>query len=195
VDEIMRRDDSFRRDKWSPVFGDEWPASSTFANSVERDGVTIELAGMRFRAVDLGRGESESETAWILDGEEPVGFVGDLVFNGTHSYIGDGMTGEWIESLGRAKALLRDCRRILAGHGEAAGLDALQDQKSYLLMVRESISRLAGGSGRLSEADKTELTRLMAGFRPDPLEWLVTAGCEAVAQELKHEPAVPGGRG
>ena len=95
----MRRDDGFRRDKWSPVFGEEWPKSATFANTIERGGASLDVSGLRFRAVDLGRGESESESAWVLEGEESVAFVGDLVFNGLHPYIGDGMTGEWLESL------------------------------------------------------------------------------------------------
>jgi glyoxylase-like metal-dependent hydrolase (beta-lactamase superfamily II) len=193
VDQVMRDHDEAKRQQWRPIFGAEWPASATFANEQVTDGGVVELGGMRLRAYDLGRGESECETAWLLDapasepaGEPgPVAFVGDLVFNGTHPYLADGMTGEWMESLDRAGSVLSAGQRLYPGHGAPTGVDGLQAQRSYLLMVREAIRRLSGDSDRLEPAAKQDLQQLMSKFLPDaPLVWLLGTGCDAVAAEL-----------
>jgi glyoxylase-like metal-dependent hydrolase (beta-lactamase superfamily II) len=194
VDRIMRDHDDAKRQQWAPVFGDEWPASATFANEQAADGSVVELGGIRLRAYDLGRGESESETAWLLDdaaGEPvPVAFIGDLAFNGSHPYLADGMTGEWLDSLDRARSVFGPAHRLYIGHGEPVGLDGLQAQRSYLLMVREAIHRLSGDSDHLEPGAKEELQRLMAEFWPGaPLVWLLGAGCDAVAAELAGERA------
>jgi glyoxylase-like metal-dependent hydrolase (beta-lactamase superfamily II) len=187
VDQIMRDHDDAKRQQWGPVFGDEWPTSATFANEQVTDGGFVELGGVRLRAYDLGRGESECETAWVLDdGHEPAtAFVGDLVFNGTHPYLADGMTGEWLESLDRAESVFSPAQRLYLGHGAPTGVGGLQAQRSYLLMIREAIRRLSGDHDHLEPAAKQDLQRLMSEFLPDaPLVWLLGTGCDAVAAEL-----------
>jgi glyoxylase-like metal-dependent hydrolase (beta-lactamase superfamily II) len=192
VDQIMRDHDEAKRQQWTPVFGDEWPRSATFANQQLTDGGVVELGGIRVRGYDLGRGESECETAWILDdpAQEPTAFVGDLVFNGTHVYLADGMTAEWLESLQRAASILSPLHRLYLGHGDPTGLEGLRTQRSYLLMIREAIRRLSGNADHLEPEAKEELQRLMAEFLPGAaLVWLLSAGCDAVAAELVGEPA------
>jgi glyoxylase-like metal-dependent hydrolase (beta-lactamase superfamily II) len=42
---------------------------------------------------------------WLLDGGD-IAFVGDLAFNGTHAYLADGHTDEWLEAIDRAEEAL-----------------------------------------------------------------------------------------
>ena len=194
VDEVIRRDDASKRTLWGPVFGDEWPTSALFPTAVAQDGATLSFAALTFHAYDLGRGESESETAWLLDSDDgAVAFVGDLVFNDMHVYLADGMTGEWIESLDRARSMFRaqGVRELFVGHGDPTGLHSLQGQKSYLLFVREAVRRLGGAEASLDADARRELTRLLREFAPTAaLDWLIEAGCDAVAAELSREHAV-----
>jgi glyoxylase-like metal-dependent hydrolase (beta-lactamase superfamily II) len=121
---------------------------------------------------------------WLLD-DDAAAFVGDLAFNGTHSYLADGLTGDWLGTLDRAEAVLGRRSTLYVGHGPPATPAVLAAQRRYLLMVREAVRRIARGRANLSEAEATEVMELMSRFLPDaPLAWLVGVGAPAVASEL-----------
>jgi glyoxylase-like metal-dependent hydrolase (beta-lactamase superfamily II) len=188
VDAEIRARDPEKRARWVPVFGDEWPKVTRFPNRVVAPGEAVELAGLRFTPVDFGTGESVSETVWLLDGPRPpIAFVGDLVFERTHPYLGDGTTAAWLDALARARETLDPASLLYVGHGTPVGLPTavLQDQTCYLLMLREVVRRLAGGAGELTAEAKRQLVEMMTAFTggarmPYLLEW----GADALAAEL-----------
>jgi glyoxylase-like metal-dependent hydrolase (beta-lactamase superfamily II) len=189
VDREIRANDEAKRAQWRPVFGDEWPASATFANRTVADEETVELDDLRFTAWDFGPCESESETVWLLGDGDPA-FVGDLAFNGTHTYLADGHTDAWLDALDRAEEALAGVRTLYVGHGPPTVPAALADQRRYLLMAREAIGRVAGGRAQLTEQDANRVVSLMERYLPSaPLSWLVGAGASAVAAELAQEAA------
>ena len=189
VDREIRESDTAKRKQWGPLFGDEWPERSTFPSQQASDREPVELGGLEFTPIDLGPGESVSETIWQLDGTgRPTAFVGDLVFDGTHPYIADGMTAAWIESLDRAGELIDPTAILYIGHGDPVGVEAISDQKRYLMMLREAVRRIAGGREQLAPDAADELVRTMREFSGGaPLEWLLTRGCDGVAAELANE--------
>lgn len=188
VDREIRTSDAGKRARWGPVFGDEWPEVSTFPNRVVPAGEPVELAGLRITSLDLGRGESVSETVWILDGPRPpIAFVGDLVFESTHPYIADGMTAAWIDALGRAQELLDPATILYVGHGAPVGhsMSVLQEQKRYLLMLREVVHRLAGGASELSKDAKEQLVAAMTSYTGGArMTYLLEWGSDGLAGEL-----------
>jgi glyoxylase-like metal-dependent hydrolase (beta-lactamase superfamily II) len=189
VDREIRANDEAKRAQWRPVFGDEWPASATFPNRTVADEETLELDDLRFTAWDFGPCESESETVWLLGDGDPA-FVGDLAFNGTHTYLADGHTDAWLDALDRAEEALAGVRTLYVGHGPPTVPAALADQRRYLLMAREAIGRVAGGRAQLTEQDANRVVSLMERYLPSaPLSWLVGAGASAVAAELAQEAA------
>jgi glyoxylase-like metal-dependent hydrolase (beta-lactamase superfamily II) len=189
VDREIRAKDDAKRAQWGPMFGDEWPASATFPNRLVADEETVELGDLRFTAWDFGRCESESETVWLL-GDGSTAFVGDLVFNGTHSYLADGHTDVWLRAIDRAEGALAGVHTLYVGHGAPTGPAVLAEQRRYLLMAREAIARAAGGRGELSEDEANRVASLMERFLPGaPLGWLVGAGAPAVAAELARDAA------
>jgi glyoxylase-like metal-dependent hydrolase (beta-lactamase superfamily II) len=181
-----------KRAQWSPTYGDEWPAQTAYPDAVVDDGATLAIGGLRIRAHELGPCESASEALYIVQGPDddaPVAFTGDLFYNAHHSYNADGFTGAWLDALDRARDLLAGIDTLYPGHGRPAGLEALDAQRRYQLMLREAVRNLAHGEPSLSDAAKAELTARMAAFLPDPaLEWLVALGADAVAAELAAEP-------
>jgi glyoxylase-like metal-dependent hydrolase (beta-lactamase superfamily II) len=189
VDREIRAKDEAKRAQWSPMFGEEWPASATFPTQTVADEETVELGDMRFTAWDFGRGESESETLWLL-GEGDVAFVGDLAFNGTHVYLADGHTADWLRAIDRAEDALAAVRTLYVGHGSPCAPAVLAEQRRYLLMARAAIGHIAGGRAELSESEAARVVGLMERYRPDaPLSWLVGEGAPAVAAELaSYEP-------
>jgi glyoxylase-like metal-dependent hydrolase (beta-lactamase superfamily II) len=185
----IREKDEAKRAQWGPIFGDEWPSSATFPNRLVGDEESVELGDLRFTAWDFGPGESRSETVWLL-GDGNTAFVGDLAFNGTHAYLADGSTDAWLRSIDRAEDTLADVRTLYVGHGPPTEAAAFAEQRRYLLMVRESIGRAAGGRLELSEDEANRVVSLMERYLPGaPLSWLVAAGASAVAAELAREGA------
>ena len=184
VEREIREKDEAKRAQWKPVFGDEWPASAIFPNQVAADEESVELGDLRFTAWDFGPCESESQTVWLL-GDGEIAFIGDLAFNGTHSYLADGHTDAWLQAIDRAEESFGGVRTLYVGHGPAATPDVLADQRRYLLMVREAIGRAAAGRPELSEDEAARVTDLMEHYLPGaPLSWLIGAGASAVAAEL-----------
>jgi glyoxylase-like metal-dependent hydrolase (beta-lactamase superfamily II) len=171
------------------MFGDEWPSSATFPSRTVADEETLELGDLRFTAWDFGPCESESETVWLL-GDGHTAFVGDLAFNGTHAYLADGHTDAWLRALDRAEEAFAGVRTLYVGHGHPATPAALAEQRRYLLIVRETIARVADGRPQLGEDEANRVAALMERYLGDaPLGWLVAAGASAVAAELAREAA------
>lgn len=185
ADRVMREHDEAKRAQWRGMFGDQWPATSTFANRTVVDGESLPLAGVTFTARDLGRGESASQTVWLVDGGQGGAFIGDLVFHGTHAYLGEGALDQWIDMLARAQDLLADVPVLYPGHGEPSGPAVLGDQRRYLIVLREALRRLAGADGRLTEPARQELTAIIDDYLPGaPLLWLIGAGADEAAAGL-----------
>ena len=135
--------------------------------------------------------ESASEAVFIVEAHDdggPVAFTGDLFYNAHHSYNADGFTRAWLDVLDRAPALLAGIDTLYPGHGRPAGPEALDAQRRYQLMLRETVRNLADGEPSLSDAAKELLTARMSAFLADPaLAWLVGLSADAVAAELAAE--------
>ena len=186
VEREIRERDEAKRAQWKPTFGDEWPASATFPNRVVADEESVDLGDLRFTAWDFGPCESESETVWLL-GDGETAFVGDLAFNGTHAYLADGRTDAWLRAIDRAEESLAGVRTLYVGHGAPTVPAVLAEQRRYLLMVRETVGRAAGGRAELNEEEANRVASLMERYLPSaPLGWLVGTGAAAVAAELAH---------
>jgi glyoxylase-like metal-dependent hydrolase (beta-lactamase superfamily II) len=187
VDREIRAKDDAKRAQWGPMFGDEWPAHATFPNRTVSDEESVALGDLRFTAWDFGPGESESETVWLV-GDGDMAFIGDLAFNGTHAYLADGHTDAWLAAIDRAEEALAGVRTLYVGHGTPTVPAVLAEQRRYLLMAREAISRAAGGRPALTEDEANRIASLMERYLPGaPLSWLVAAGASEVAAEVAQE--------
>lgn len=175
-----------KRAQWQPLYGDEWPDRYRVPDHpLTGSGGTVEVGGLHVEVRDLGSGESDADSYLLVRaGARRVAFIGDLAFEGVHSYTTDGHTTAWLELLDRLTDELAEAR-LCPGHGAPGGVELLAGQRRYLLMYREAVRRLAAGEPRLTDAQKQELTVVMRRFLPGaPLDWLVALGADAVAAEL-----------
>jgi glyoxylase-like metal-dependent hydrolase (beta-lactamase superfamily II) len=179
-----------KRAQWGPVYGPEWPAETHYPDTELRDGEAVTLDGLTITVHELGEGESHADSYLLArpaDGE-PVAFIGDLAFHGTHPYTADGHTTAWLATLDRLIPELTGTRRLLPGHGAPAGVELLAEQRRYVMHYREVVHRLADGTGRLDDLAKAELETTMRRYLPDaPLTWMIGLGADAVATELAAE--------
>jgi glyoxylase-like metal-dependent hydrolase (beta-lactamase superfamily II) len=186
VDRIIRATEEPKRKQWTPVFKEEWIGKWTYPNKIVNDGETLTFDGISYRLIDLGPGgDSDANSIWILDAQPKAAFVGDLVFNETHSYIADNHLSDWLVNIERARKLLADADRIYPGHGDAGSLELFDAQKTYLLEYSDAIRKIANGRTTLTEGEKQQLTTIMEQFlQGNRLSFLIALSADAVAAEL-----------
>jgi glyoxylase-like metal-dependent hydrolase (beta-lactamase superfamily II) len=182
-----------KRAQWSPTYGSEWPSETYYPNTLLADGDEVRLGELSLSVRELGAAESHADSYVVVSSDEgrPLAFIGDLAFNGTHSYMADGHTSVWLAVLDTLAVELADTPLLYPGHGDPTGPDVLADQRRYLAYYREVVQRLADGEPRLSDPAKVELERAMEAFLPDgSLRWMIGLGADAVAAELCGPAAV-----
>jgi glyoxylase-like metal-dependent hydrolase (beta-lactamase superfamily II) len=75
--------------------------------------------------------------AWLP--KERILFTGDAAVNGPFNYMGDGDSGAWIETLGKAQAL--GPTTIAPGHGPAGDSGVLAAQRQYFVALRAEVEK------------------------------------------------------
>lgn len=188
VARLMRATEAQKLAQWGLLFGDEWIHPWTHPNRLMRAGEALTSDGMTFRVHDLGPGgDCDANAIWILeDGElNPVAaFVGDLVFNGTHSYLADGKILAWLANIERVRPLLANTP-IYPGHGPAGATELLDRQRDYLLAYCGVVRELAAGQPELPDGATATLEARVERLRPGaPLGFMIGLSAGAVASEL-----------
>lgn len=186
VDRIIRATEESKRRQWSPVFKEEWIGKWTYPNRIVNDGETVTFDGVSFKLIDLGPGgDSDANSIWILNTQPKAVFVGDLIFNGIHSYIADNHLSDWLVNIERARKLVTDGDRIYPGHGDAGSMELFDAQKAYLQAYCDSVRKIANGKTTLTDGEKQQLTTTMEQFlKGNRLSFLIALSADAVAAEL-----------
>lgn len=187
VERLMRTFEEPKRAQWGPVYGDEWVQHWTYPNQLLQDNDSVVFDGITYRVHDLGAGgDCDANSIWVIEDDPKAAFIGDLVFDGTHSYIADGHSGEWLVNLDRAEKLLKGAT-LYPGHGAPGTLALLQKQRDYLLTYRATVQRLAKGKSTLTDTEKAELTQAMERYAQGAgLSFLIAHSADAVAAELAN---------
>jgi len=186
VRNLMRATEEAKRAQWGPVFGEEWVSRWVYPDRIVADGEVVSFGGLDFRAHDVGPGgDCDANTVWVLEEEPRIAFIGDLAFNGTHSYIADGRALRWLANIERFRLLLEGCQTLYPGHGDAGETGLLDAQKDYLLAYCAAVAELADDGARMGDEAKQELEQRMQRHLPDaPLSFMIGLSADAVADEL-----------
>lgn len=174
-----------KREQWQPVYGSEWPDRFRVPDRRLDGGGAVEFGGLRVEVHDVGPAESHADSYLVAQaGGKRVAFIGDLAFDGMHSYTADGHSGSWLRMLDRLAGELAGVP-LYPGHGSPGDSGLLDRQRQYLLMYREAVRRIAAGAPSLTDGQKAELTQAMRTYLSGAcLDFLVGLGADAVAAEL-----------
>lgn len=126
-----------------------------------------------------------------MNGNPAAVFVGDLVFNGTHSYLADCHTTEWLRNLERARSLVPRGATLYPGHGDHGDVSLLDTQAHYLNSFRSAIRQISAGRTTLTDSELKELSRRMESAVPSGrLAFMIGLSANAVAAELADASSV-----
>jgi glyoxylase-like metal-dependent hydrolase (beta-lactamase superfamily II) len=87
--------------------------------------------------------------AWLP--REKILFTGDAAVNGPFNYMGDGDSGAWIETLGKAQKL--GAAVIAPGHGPVGDAGVLEAQQRYFVALRAEVEKRRGLAADRVQAD------------------------------------------
>lgn len=197
VDRVIRRDDEAKEAILRPMFGDEWARSRTFPTHTVHDTEAVSFGGVTFRIIDLGPGESPHDSIWVLEGDEPRPFIGDLIYNHMHAYLADGYYEEWLANLARVKEIFTSDTVVYPGHGEPASMELLDWQASYIRTFLDAVrSTLAvsGSPGTSDDAATGQVTARMKEYlHGEGLLFLMQLSVAPVRARLAASTAGGGG--
>lgn len=107
------------------------------------------------------------------------------MFNGTHSYLADGHTTEWLRNLERVREILPSSAVLYLGHGDSGDRNLLDAQASYVKSYRNAVRELSEGRAKMSDAAQSELSRRMESLVVGgKLSFIIGLSANAVASEL-----------
>ena len=87
--------------------------------------------------------------AWLPS--ERILFTGDAAVNGPFNFMGDGDSGAWIETLGKAQKL--GATVVAPGHGPAGDAGVLEAQRQYFVALRAEVEKRKGLAPDRVQAD------------------------------------------
>jgi glyoxylase-like metal-dependent hydrolase (beta-lactamase superfamily II) len=191
VSDVMRVIEEPKRKQWGPVYGAEWVARWTHPNTIVGNGERVSFDGVSYSVLDIGSGgDAEANAVWLIDAPVATAFLGDLTFNGTHSYVADGHLLAWLANLSRLERRCAGMTWAFPGHGPAlAPSPLLSQQRDYLLTLAGHVKELAEGRSELSDAQKLELEKRMNAYLPNAgLGFLIAMNADPIARELNGRP-------
>jgi glyoxylase-like metal-dependent hydrolase (beta-lactamase superfamily II) len=185
--DLMRKLEEPKRKQWTPVFGAEWVQRWTYPSTTVKSGERLTFDGVTYSVLDVGAGgDAEANSVWFIEAPARTAFLGDLIFNGTHSYTADGHVLAWLANLTRLERACAGMTTVFPGHGAGgAPGDLIAKQRAYLLTLAAHVKELANGKPTLDDDAKKELERRMSAYLPNAgLTFLIPMNADPVAREL-----------
>ena len=140
VADVVSREDEAKNILISGMFGPEWPSNRVFPTDTVVEGETLSFGpGLSFEVLDIGPGESFHDSVFVLKGNTPAAFVGDLVFSLMHAYMADVQNPAWIAALDRLKSELPEDMVLHVGHGAPVTPAFMTWQRNYLEIFDRAI--------------------------------------------------------
>lgn len=151
------------------------------------------IDNVKFTARELGPGESEADSIWIVEaGDDYVVFTGGVITFEVHPIL-TGRVFSWLESLSLLKQDMKPDAVIYPGYNPnlevlaspKLGREALDWQESYLLHVLASVRDHIDDSARLTQLEMGEIqAELENAFPKNRAAVFIGLGLQPTATEL-----------
>jgi len=185
--DVIRATQADKRAAWTPVYGDDYPQETVLPNTVVVPGQPIFVDGLELRVDDLGEGESADITVIHLPQSDQL-IASDLLYHRVHPWLAEGRTKQWLSQLEIVRGRYSTATGVFAGHGEAAGLNALAQQAEYLTTFRDWVRDGIADLTHPTPDEKSAVAgKVLQRYPNYPLQMLVEMNIDGVAKELATE--------
>jgi len=185
--DVIRTTQAEKRAAWTPVYGDDYPQETVLPNTVVVPGQSIFVDGLELRVDDLGEGESADITVIHLPQSDQL-IASDLLYHRVHPWLAEGRTKQWLCQLEIVRERYSTATSIFAGHGEAAGPNALTQQAEYLNTFRSWVRDGIADLRHPTPEEKSMVAgKVLQRYPNYPLQMLVEMNVDGVAKELAAE--------
>lgn len=183
----MEQTEQSKHEQWSGMFGDEWVPKWVYPNHIVKDGDQISIDSMTFKVLDIGSGgDCDANAIWLLEGANPVAFVGDFLYRGNHTYMADGNVLRWLANLEKYAPTLQSYNTYYIGHGTPCTFEDIHKQKQYMLDYCAEILHATGGSAIFTDETLSMFDQRMTAKYPTyGCQFMVELSAERVAAEIK----------
>lgn len=181
----IKRDDQKHRTLWSGVYRSFYPTDLAFPTHTLRKGETRTFDGVTLAFDTLESGESVNQLLIHFPAINTL-FVGDLVYNGVHSYTREGKLKSWIDNLRQVKQKYPTISTLYPGHGESGSLELLALQEDYLNTLRDAVrSKIDQGNEDepLPGTASAEVSQILQKKFPFIASYMISMGIDAIARE------------
>jgi glyoxylase-like metal-dependent hydrolase (beta-lactamase superfamily II) len=118
-------------ERYKPDYPSELPSPDAFGKATKK----LSAGGVTVTAHVMGAGCSEAHV--VVEFDKHV-FAGDLIANGTHSWLEIGRTDEWLKRLKEMRALKP--KFVHPGRGPSGGPELLDQEEAYLRKFIEMVA-------------------------------------------------------
>ena len=167
--EFAKREDASKGPLGKQYQGDDYPDERVFPNVIIKDNSKFVFGGLEFRFHDLGPGESDSDSMWVVEGDSGKHvFVGDVIANNSHSFFRDGHIKEWMMILDRLEKEFDESTLFYYGHGKSpSGLESVAWQRKYNQAFIDAVTDLKDRSLPVSKENQEKVIAAMNEFLPN----------------------------
>lgn len=187
VKKLMENTEQTKHEQWSGMFGNEWIPEWVYPNKIVENNQKVSLAGMTFTVLDIGSGgDCDANAFWLLEGERPIAFLGDFIYNNNHTYMADGSILRWLANLEKYAPVLKHYNTYYVGHGDVCDYSAIEKQKQYFLNYCSQLLKVTDGTAILTEESKATFVKNIQDQYPNyGCQFMVQLAADRVAEELK----------
>jgi glyoxylase-like metal-dependent hydrolase (beta-lactamase superfamily II) len=170
------------------IFGPAAPTDFPAPTRIVADGARLTLGGRTWRVDEHGPGEARSMTTLYAEDANLL-VASDLVGNRVTPYLLEGLTGQWLAQLERARARYPARTVALPGHGTPAAVGLLAAEQAEYLGAFRGLVRARLGEGAWTEAARARVVAEAEATWPGwpvvvPIPTLIAQNADAVAREL-----------
>src|SRR3984957_16664962 len=174
------------RDKWLPMYGEEYPIIPRFPNLVIGRQHTLTFDGTDIIIDSIGPGEAvDISIVYVPESRDLI--LGDVLYDRTHAWILEQHSREWLVQLEDIKTRYADAKTVYSGHGGSGPMSMLDEQAAYIRRFREIVADGASDNAMTPKQKSAVVARIKKTYPDFKQDWWVAINVDAMARELGVE--------
>jgi glyoxylase-like metal-dependent hydrolase (beta-lactamase superfamily II) len=171
------------REKWLPMYGDEYPVLSRFPNQMISGMHRLEIDGTEIIVDSIGTGEAiDISIVHVPESSDLI--LGDVLYDRTHAWVFEQHSRQWLDQLEDIKRRYAGVRTVYSGHGGKGPLSLIDEQIDYIRKFQTFVIEGASGGSITPKQKSAIIARVKHTYPEFKQDWWVAINVDAMAREL-----------